>query len=156
MEEEVHMWAGAEQPLSTERLCSSDLFMQRVCLCYCTTVLSGWEFDVMPTKYSDTHLNQWSISTHIAFLQLHTCVDAAVKPVSKVQTSFLSGKSHGRPVYIWDNNLDTGWLTSYRFSEPHLSDFLHIILCYRMIYRCTFCYFFGLSHLRSTQDSQSF
>lgn len=80
------------------------------------------------------------------------------------QTSFFSGKSwksQWRPVYIKDiyQNADTGRSASYRFSEDYFTplDFLHIILCYTIIFRCIFFldYFWGLFNILRVYKTQS-
>lgn len=44
---------GLSVSLSTEHFLQKDLCMQLVSVSMCcTTALPGWEFDVMPTKYS--------------------------------------------------------------------------------------------------------
>lgn len=129
--------AAVHRALPSDTLFVKPLHAARVPAC-CTTVLPGWEFDVMQTKYSHIYTNGHT-SLFWSFTSTFTCRNLRLN-LKRLNFSPLWEVLW--PVYTSDNSLDTGCLASYRFSEEYFSitplDFLHIILRYTIIHRCIF------------------
>lgn len=146
MEEKVHEWtsllaATVQTAFPQRTLFWNHKSTQLVCFC------------VAQDSCLDKNLNPHHFFHHFHFKTL------------SFRTSFLSGRSRKpqwRPVYIRDiyQKADTGWFASYRFSEEYLRItplvFLHIILCYTIIFGCIVLdYFWGLLNILRVYKTQS-
>lgn len=119
MEEKVHVWA---EFITQAESTSSNLFMQLVWLCIAQLFCLAGSLTSCQQSIV-THLNRWSISTHGTFLAIYIRL---LKLLNVILLSWM----HGRPVCIWDNNLDTGWRLKILWS----------IFQYNSIWRFAYCF----------------